>query len=93
MGEAARRSAQRYAWPRVADQVTEVYERAIAAPRPADAGERFAHWAGLRPADGGPRRPAQKLPSLDPAPVARATADAASPAEPGWPSPPCSASA
>ena len=34
MGEAARRSAQRYAWPRVADQVTEVYERAIAAPQP-----------------------------------------------------------
>ena len=69
MGEAARRSAQRYAWPRVADQVTAVYERAIAAPRPAGAGERVAHWAGLRPADGGPRHPAQKLPSLDPAPA------------------------
>ncbi len=69
MGEAARRSAQRYAWPRVADQVTEVYERAIAAPRPAGAGERFAHWAGTRPADGGPRRPARRLPSLDPAPA------------------------
>jgi phosphatidylinositol alpha-mannosyltransferase len=68
MGEAARRSAQRYAWPRVADQVTEVYERAIEAPRPVDAGERFAHWAGIRPADGGPKRPAQKLPSLDPEP-------------------------
>jgi phosphatidylinositol alpha-mannosyltransferase len=69
MGEAARRSAQRYAWPRVADQVTEVYERAIALPRPSGAGERAAHWAGLRPADGGPHRPAQKLPSLDPAPA------------------------
>jgi phosphatidylinositol alpha-mannosyltransferase len=69
MGEAARHSAQRYAWPRVADQVSEVYERAIAVPRPAGAGERAAHWAGLRPADGGPRRPAQKLPSLDPAPA------------------------
>ncbi len=69
MGEAARRSAQRYAWPRVADQVTGVYERALAAPRPVGAGERAAHWAGLRPADGGPRRPAQKLPSLDPAPA------------------------
>jgi len=66
MGAAARRSAQRYAWPRVADQVTEVYERAIEAPQPAGAGERAAHWAGLRAADGGPRRPAQKLPSLDP---------------------------
>jgi phosphatidylinositol alpha-mannosyltransferase len=69
MGEAARRSAQRYAWPRVADQVTEVYERAIAVPRPATAGEKFAHWAGIRPADGNPKRPAERLPSLDPAPA------------------------
>jgi phosphatidylinositol alpha-mannosyltransferase len=69
MGEAARRSAERYAWPRVADQVTTVYERAIEVPRPVTAGERMAHWTGLRPADGGPRRPAQRLPSLDPAPA------------------------
>jgi phosphatidyl-myo-inositol alpha-mannosyltransferase len=69
MGAAARRSAQRYAWPRVADQVTAVYERAIEAPQPEGGAERIAHWAGLRPADGGPRRPAQKLPSLDPAPA------------------------
>jgi phosphatidylinositol alpha-mannosyltransferase len=70
MGEAARRSAQRYAWPRVADQVTAVYEQAIAVPRPASAGEKFAHWAGLRPADGRPKRRAERLPSLDP-PLAR----------------------
>jgi phosphatidylinositol alpha-mannosyltransferase len=69
MGEAARRSAQRYAWPRVADQVTEVYERAIAVPKPVTTGERFAHWAGIRPADGNPKRPAERLPSLDPAPA------------------------
>ncbi len=69
MGEAARHSAQRYAWPRVADQVTAVYERAIAVPRPHGAGERAAHWAGLRPADGAPRQPARKLPSLDPIPA------------------------
>jgi len=69
MGEAARRSAQRYAWPHVADRVTEVYERAIEAPRPRTAGERAAHWAGWRPADGGPRRGPQRLPSLDPAPA------------------------
>ena len=56
MGEAARRSAQRYAWPRVADQVTAVYERAIEAPRPVTSGEKMAHWVGLRPADGGPKR-------------------------------------
>jgi phosphatidylinositol alpha-mannosyltransferase len=69
MGVAARRSAQRYAWPRVADQVTEVYERAIAAPKPVAAGEKFAHWAGIRPADGNPRRPAERLRSLDPVPA------------------------
>jgi phosphatidylinositol alpha-mannosyltransferase len=71
MGEAARRSVQRYAWPRVADQVTAVYERAIEAPKPVGAGEKVAHWAGLRPADGGPKRRSERLPSLDP-PVAQA---------------------
>ena len=70
MGEAAHNSAQRYAWPRVADQVTAVYERAIAVPKPIGAAQRAAHQVGLRPADGGPRRPAQKLPSLDPIPAA-----------------------
>ena len=70
MGEAARRSAQRYAWPRVADEVTAVYERALEAPQPVGAGQKLVHWAGLRPADGEPKVAAQKLPSLDP-PLAR----------------------
>ena len=70
MGEAARRSAQRYAWPQVADRVTEVYERAIEAPQPANATERVARWAGIQPADGKPHSPPQRLPSLDP-PLAR----------------------
>jgi phosphatidyl-myo-inositol alpha-mannosyltransferase len=69
MGAAARRSAKRYAWPRIADQVTTVYERAMAAPQPAGATARAAHWMGLRPADGNPPIPPQKLPSLDPAPA------------------------
>jgi phosphatidylinositol alpha-mannosyltransferase len=69
MGEAARQSAQRYAWAHVADRVTEVYEKAIAAPQPSTAGERVARWAGLKPADGEPRQPPQRLPSLDPAPA------------------------
>jgi phosphatidylinositol alpha-mannosyltransferase len=71
MGEAARRSAERYAWPRIADRVSEVYERAIEAPRPATTSQRIAHWAGLRPADGAPPVPAERLPSLDP-PLVRA---------------------
>jgi phosphatidyl-myo-inositol alpha-mannosyltransferase len=69
MGSAARHSAKRYAWPRVADQVTTVYERAMAAPQPAGTAARAAHWAGLRPADGNEPIPPQRLPSLDPAPV------------------------
>ncbi len=69
MGEAARRSAQRYAWPRVADRVAEVYERAIEAPQPQGTAERVTHWAGIRRADGGPRRRRERLPSLDPTPM------------------------
>jgi phosphatidyl-myo-inositol alpha-mannosyltransferase len=69
MGAAARRSAKRYAWPRVADQVTTVYERAMATPEPVGPTARTAHWMGLRPADGNPPIPPQKLPSLDPAPA------------------------
>jgi phosphatidylinositol alpha-mannosyltransferase len=66
MGRAARRSAERYAWPHVADRVTEVYEQALEAPEPVTAGERFAAWAGYRPADGDPPAPPERLPSLDP---------------------------
>jgi phosphatidylinositol alpha-mannosyltransferase len=69
MGEAARRSAQRYAWPRIADQVNHVYERAIAAPEPATTSQRIARQVGLVRADGGPPRPARRLPSLDPEPA------------------------
>ena len=69
MGEAARQSADRYAWPNVADQVTAIYERALELPRPVTALEKAGHWAGIRPADGLRPSPAQRLPSLDPAPA------------------------
>src|SRR6185312_14978020 len=69
MRSAARHSAKRYAWPRIADQVTTVYERAVSCPEPAGAVARTAHWMGLRPADGNPPIPPRKLPSLDPAPA------------------------
>jgi phosphatidylinositol alpha-mannosyltransferase len=71
MGHAARSSAQRYAWPRVADRVNEVYDRAQRVPDPAGEMERLARHSGLVPGDGGPRRPPQRLPSLDPAPERR----------------------
>jgi phosphatidylinositol alpha-mannosyltransferase len=67
MGRAARQSAERYAWPRVADRVSHVYERAIEAPAPASAVERAALWTGTRSADGGPPSPPRRLPSLEPA--------------------------
>ncbi len=70
MGEAGRRSAERYAWPRIADEVTEVYERATEpAPAPIWPPEELARRTGLVRLDGGPKRPAKRLPALEPAPL------------------------
>ncbi len=72
MGEAARRSAQRYAWPRVADQVTAVYERAIEASRAgARRRARSRTGPGCGPPTAAPGVPAERLPSLDPPPARR----------------------
>ena len=68
MGAAARESAERYSWARVAGQVECAYERALDTPMPINGAERFARNAGLVPADGSERLPPQRLPSLDPAP-------------------------
>ena len=56
MGEAGRISAERYAWPRIADEVTEVYERAMEPVNGARLERRGRRPAG-RP--GAARRPAQ----------------------------------
>jgi phosphatidyl-myo-inositol alpha-mannosyltransferase len=71
MGEAGRRSAERYAWPRVADEVKQVYEW-VTKPKPAPVSklEAAARRTGLMRIDRGPRRPAKRLASLEPAPVA-----------------------
>jgi phosphatidyl-myo-inositol alpha-mannosyltransferase len=69
MGRAARESADRYAWPRVAERVQEVYELAQLAPKADSAVDRAARATGFAPADGRAKRPPQKLPSLDPAPA------------------------
>ncbi len=69
MGRAARESARRYAWPRVTEQVEEVYELALEAPEPQSASERIIRRSGITPIDGSARRPARRLPSLDPAPA------------------------
>jgi phosphatidyl-myo-inositol alpha-mannosyltransferase len=69
MGAAGRESARRYAWPRVAAEVSDVYERAMRpVPQPIGKAEAVARRSGLIRLDGGPRRPAEKLPSLEPAP-------------------------
>jgi phosphatidylinositol alpha-mannosyltransferase len=66
LGAAAFESAQRYAWPRVAAEVLSAYEDAIAVGAP----ERRVHKAAVRvgalPADLEPRRPARRLPSIEP---------------------------
>ena len=70
MGEAARRSAERYGWPVVAEQVEQVYERATRTVAPARSrGEALARRAGMIPIDGSAPRPAQRLASLDPEPA------------------------
>ncbi len=69
LGEAARESAERYAWPKVTRQVVAAYDAARAVPEPDGAAERAAVRIGLRSAALGPRRPARRLPSLEPAPA------------------------
>jgi phosphatidylinositol alpha-mannosyltransferase len=69
MSAAARQRAERFAWPRVASEVTDVYADAVAVPRPAGQMASAAARAGLRGASG--TRP-QRLPSLEPQPPQRA---------------------
>lgn len=69
----ARASAQRYAWPVVADAVLDVYAEAMAVAAP----ETLPVRLGLRPADGQPRVRARRLAPLDPRPPLRRRAFAA----------------
>jgi phosphatidylinositol alpha-mannosyltransferase len=69
MSAAAFESAGRYAWPRVAAEVMEVYESACSVPEPQTRARRAAVATGLAPADGEPRVKARRLPTLEPAPV------------------------
>jgi phosphatidylinositol alpha-mannosyltransferase len=69
LGNAAGAGAARYAWSKVASEVVSAYEDARAVPQPEGTAERTAVRIGLKPADLGPRRPARRLPSLEPAPA------------------------
>jgi phosphatidyl-myo-inositol alpha-mannosyltransferase len=67
MARAAAADVVRFAWPRVAGEILEAYEDAIAMPQPAGAAERLAVRTGLRPADLQPVVHARRLESLEPA--------------------------
>ncbi len=69
MATAARERAERFAWPRVAAEVIEAYEDAIAVPRPEGRARSLAVRYGLAPADLQPPVRARRLPSLQPAPT------------------------
>jgi phosphatidyl-myo-inositol alpha-mannosyltransferase len=74
MAQAARERAERFAWPHVAAEVIDSYEEAIALAERAGrqtrgALTRAAFRHGFAPADLQPRVPAQRLPSLEPAPA------------------------
>ena len=78
MARAAVHDAQRFAWPRVAGEVLEAYEDAIATPAPETAKQRAAVRLGLRAADLKPHVPARRLATLQPrTPAARRSRAAA----------------
>ncbi len=64
MSLAARERAERFAWPRVAAEVLDSYERALAVGRPVTRMGAVAVRHGLAPADLLPRIPAERLPRL-----------------------------
>jgi phosphatidylinositol alpha-mannosyltransferase len=66
MARAAARDVERFAWPRVAEQVLEAYEDAAATPRPVGFTQRVAVGVGARSADLKPHVKPKRLPSLEP---------------------------
>jgi phosphatidylinositol alpha-mannosyltransferase len=64
MAAAARERAERFAWPHVAAEVAECYERARSVAAPATTLGRLAVRYGMAPADRLPRIPAERLPSI-----------------------------
>ncbi len=71
MATAARECAERFSWARVAEEVADCYEEAIAVGRPATRLARVAVRHGFAPADLRPRVRARRLPSLEPGPPVR----------------------
>jgi phosphatidylinositol alpha-mannosyltransferase len=67
MARAARERAERFAWPNVAREVTEVYEQALEAPAPEGAVAKVAARAGLKRSEPGSGVRPRRLPSIEPA--------------------------
>ena len=76
MASAARQRSERFAWPRVAEEVLEAYDDARAMPEPEGALRRFGARHGFVPADG-KRVRAKRLPRLETDPTAARPAVAA----------------
>ena len=74
MAEAARRRAERFAWPAVACDVTRAYADAVAAPEPTAAVARVGARLGLTPAAGARVPGPSRIASLDSAAARGATA-------------------
>jgi phosphatidyl-myo-inositol alpha-mannosyltransferase len=68
MSEQASRSAERFAWPHVAKQVTAAFEQAAHVTAPEGRLARAALRSGLAQAEPGPRVRPRRLPSIEPAP-------------------------
>jgi phosphatidyl-myo-inositol alpha-mannosyltransferase len=66
MARSARERAERFSWPQITREVTEVYEEALAQPRPEGRGARIAARVGARPAEPVARARPRRLPSLEP---------------------------
>jgi phosphatidylinositol alpha-mannosyltransferase len=66
MAAGAAQDVERFAWPRVASQVMEAYEDAIATPVAQSTAKRLAVRVGARAADLKPHAPARRLKSLQP---------------------------
>jgi phosphatidyl-myo-inositol alpha-mannosyltransferase len=66
MAQAAAKNVEKFAWPRIADQVLEAYEDAIATPVPETRAKRLAVTVGARAADLKPHAPARRMKSLEP---------------------------
>lgn len=66
LAQGAALSAERYAWPRVAEQVVGAYEDAVEVPEPTGARAQAAVKYGFKPRDGLPRVGAHRMPSLEP---------------------------